>query len=59
MNVVQQIIYQFDKTYNLQVLNMNEYRKSSFIHNARIPEDTECELSLSNVQPVLDHTFYK
>ena len=38
---------------------MNELQKSSFIHNTRIREDTECELSLSNVQPVLDHTFLR
>ena len=36
---------------------MNESQKSSFIHNTRIREDTKGELSLFNVQPVLDHTF--
>ena len=36
---------------------MNESQKYSFIHNTPIREDTKGELSLFNVQPVLDHTF--
>ena len=55
----QWILCQFDKTYYLQVVNMNESQKSSFIHNTRIREDTKGELSLFNVQPVLDHTFWR
>ena len=49
----------FYKSYQFQVLYINESQKSSFIHNTRIRQDTEGELSLFNVQPVLDHTFWR